>query len=286
MFTFSTYTDGETNNTQPLGRPTLELIRNSQNSDGSWGDKNKVYCTSLSILTYLHSFETPASIRYGNSINNGLSFLINQENNIKKEELHIYFWAISEAYGFTGSDELEKIMKRTLPAFKESISWDHKNKPREFFILNQSLHSFRKSFIDIEDFEEFLKELDNLNHYDSLSVHTVKRQWIKKTNLSKLIQTQIDEGVQKHYSNYLDDMILGRYLYLERNKKNYLKFQQKIDSYLELEKYYSFEDHYSFEEKELLKRITPKLVHDFSFPLKYLPSRKTYDFDESLDLVK
>ena len=264
----------------------LDYLRQNQNIDGSWGDKNKIHCTSVAILTYFISFETPSSKEFGKSVSQGLNFLIAQEEKVTQEDLQLYFWSISEAYGFIGSVEIAALMKRQVPKFKTSISWDFKNEPQKFFIQNQALHAFRKSFIDIEAFEPFLTKLDQLTDYDSLAILLTKRQWKKRTKLNETFEEKIIENSQNLSTSYLDDMILGRYIFLESFHEYAKLFQEKMESYINGQNKYTFDDRYTPLEKKLLEKTTPKLVYEFSFPMRYLPTSRTTQTEEGLNLVK
>lgn len=55
----------------------LRWLKANQNSDGSWGDKNKPAMTGLALLAYLGHCETPASEEFGESSMKGIVYLVN-----------------------------------------------------------------------------------------------------------------------------------------------------------------------------------------------------------------
>jgi len=54
----------------------LEWIKSTQNPDGSWGGAHRGAMTGFSLLAYLGRCETPMSIKYGESVMNGIIYLI------------------------------------------------------------------------------------------------------------------------------------------------------------------------------------------------------------------
>jgi hypothetical protein len=91
----------------------LRWIKQTQNSDGSWGNGDQVAMTGFSILAYLGHCETPASTEFGESVSRGIAYLIN--NGLKNDgrmtvhpltsirwvyEHAIATYALAEAYTF------------------------------------------------------------------------------------------------------------------------------------------------------------------------------------------
>ena len=58
-------------------KKALAWLKSKQNSDGSWGNKNKAAMTGLALLAYFGHCETPVSEEYGQSCMNGIVFLVN-----------------------------------------------------------------------------------------------------------------------------------------------------------------------------------------------------------------
>ena len=64
----------------------LRWIKQTQNSDGSWGTADQVAMTGFAILAYLGHCETPASPEFGESVSRGIAYLIN--NGLEKRRPH------------------------------------------------------------------------------------------------------------------------------------------------------------------------------------------------------
>jgi hypothetical protein len=98
----------------------LRWIKQTQNSDGSWGDSDQVAMTGFAILAYLGHCETPASPEFGESVTRGIAYLVN--NGLKNDgrltvhpeasirwvyEHAIATYALAEAYTFCRTIEPE-----------------------------------------------------------------------------------------------------------------------------------------------------------------------------------
>ena len=99
----------------------LRWIKQTQNSDGSWGNADQVAMTGFSLLAYLGHCETPASPEFGESVSRGIAYLVN--NGLKNDgrltvhpetsirwvyEHAIATYALAEAYTFchTSGDDI------------------------------------------------------------------------------------------------------------------------------------------------------------------------------------
>jgi len=56
---------------------SLRWLKQTQNEDGSWGDKYPVAMTGFAVLAYLGHCETPKSPEFGDSVEAGIVYLIN-----------------------------------------------------------------------------------------------------------------------------------------------------------------------------------------------------------------
>jgi hypothetical protein len=98
----------------------LRWIKQTQNSDGSWGTADQVAMTGFSILAYLGHCETPASPEFGDSVSRGIAYLIN--NGLKNDgrmtvhpltsirwvyEHAIATYALAEAYTFCSKMDID-----------------------------------------------------------------------------------------------------------------------------------------------------------------------------------
>lgn len=96
----------------------LDWLQKTQNSDGSWSNRNQVGHTALALLAFLGHCETPASTKYGETVGKSLVYLIDiglqHQGNIATDysdrhwpyEHAIATYALSEAYTLTKSLEL------------------------------------------------------------------------------------------------------------------------------------------------------------------------------------
>ena len=71
-------TMGGTPNCEDAVMKSLRWIKQTQNSDGSWGKSDQVAMTGFSILAYLGHCETPVSPEFGESVSKGISYLVNK----------------------------------------------------------------------------------------------------------------------------------------------------------------------------------------------------------------
>jgi hypothetical protein len=98
----------------------LRWIKQTQNSDGSWGKGDQVAMTGFSLLVYLGHCETPMSAEFGDSVSRGITYLIN--NGMKNDgrmtvhpltsirwvyEHGIATYALAEAYTFCSKLDID-----------------------------------------------------------------------------------------------------------------------------------------------------------------------------------
>jgi len=88
----------------------LRWLKKAQNKDGSWGEKQRVGISSLAILAYLGHCETASSEEFGETVLNGLTYLVDKgikQNGRLGDDLKYNHWcyehgigvyALSEAY--------------------------------------------------------------------------------------------------------------------------------------------------------------------------------------------
>lgn len=118
----------------------LGWLQDTQNDDGSWGDKHKVAMTGLAILAYLGHCETPKSAEYGETVEKGIVYLVNigmqkegprdllytpgEEGHSTAYEHGIATYALAEATTFCNEikypiDNLDKVTKKALERILE-----------------------------------------------------------------------------------------------------------------------------------------------------------------------
>ena len=110
----------------------LDWLVTKQNSDGSWGTAHKGGMTGLALLAYLGHCETPESLKYGETVLKGITYLIDLGRNQKQEifagvfstkpqlnnstyEHGIATYALGEMYSFA------KLGTKELPGLREGF---------------------------------------------------------------------------------------------------------------------------------------------------------------------
>jgi hypothetical protein len=101
----------------------LEWLRKNQNANGSWGNGDFSAYTGLGLLTFLAHGETPASDRYGPTVEKAITYLMSQiddKGKIANVGGHTVYghaiatYAISEAYGMTRIPILKPAMEKAV----------------------------------------------------------------------------------------------------------------------------------------------------------------------------
>jgi len=85
---------------EDAGVSALRWLKNTQNPDGSWTDQKKVSMTALAILAYMGHCDTTSSPEFGDTILNGLNFLINvglKNNGRLASDLRDKHWCYSHS---------------------------------------------------------------------------------------------------------------------------------------------------------------------------------------------
>jgi Prenyltransferase and squalene oxidase repeat len=110
----------------------LDWLAKKQNADGSWGNGHKAGMTGLVLLAYLGHCETPESLKYGETVLKGISYLIDLGRNQKQKQFEGYFstkpqvisstyehgiatYALGEMYSFA------KLGDKPLPGLREGF---------------------------------------------------------------------------------------------------------------------------------------------------------------------
>jgi hypothetical protein len=106
---------------------SLTWLQLQQNADGSWGSSKKISMTGLVLLAYLGHCETPQSTQFGETVLNGMLFLIDQgmkndgyftpsrQGNHWVYEHAIAVYALAESYAFTSE------MSMDIPNLREVV---------------------------------------------------------------------------------------------------------------------------------------------------------------------
>ena len=120
---------GGTENCEVAVVKALQWLKKNQKKDGSWGDEKRVAMTGLALLAYLGHCETPLSEEFGETVTNGMIYLVN--NNMKNRgrsasdlkdrhwvyEHAIAMYALCESYTFCKQLNLEHVV----PHLGESV---------------------------------------------------------------------------------------------------------------------------------------------------------------------
>lgn len=110
----------------------LEWLAKKQNKDGSWGTGHKAGMTGLALLSFLGHCETPESLKYGETVLKGITYLIDLGRNQKQEQFAGVFsdkpnvisstyehgiatYALGEMYSFA------KLGAKELPGLREGF---------------------------------------------------------------------------------------------------------------------------------------------------------------------
>ncbi len=122
----------------------LEWLKRNQNPDGSWNNASKIGNTGLAILTFLAHGETPASDKYGPTVEKGIQYLIsklNDDGNFETGRGHAYVYehaigayALADSYSMTRIPILKAKMEKAVEVIikgqqPKSGGWDYYYKP-------------------------------------------------------------------------------------------------------------------------------------------------------------
>ena len=274
--------------------PELKYLRISQASDGSWGDKNKVYCTSIALLTFLSNGDTPTSKTYGKSVSSAMKYLISQTDDLSDKDLHILMWSLSESYSYTAITAIGDSINKLLPQFLETIQWGFQENPERFFIQNQAIRSSYTSGIEHDFYNSYIDTLECFENEESLVLRSAKLSWgYFPTKPNKATLKKINTAVIDYNLSLEQDLIIGQILFLDSIHNKIKFFKNKINDHRKF-KSYTFPDTFSDNEKKLLRVISPTFVENFTFPWRYLPTSRrtrvpadenTPIYEEGLDLV-
>ncbi len=113
-------------------KKSLDWLAKKQNTDGSWGSDHKAAMTGLALLSYLGHCETPESIKYGETVLKGITYLIDLGRNQKQKQFEGFFsvtpqivkgtyehgiatYALGEMYSFA------KLGEKPMPGLREAF---------------------------------------------------------------------------------------------------------------------------------------------------------------------
>jgi len=167
---------------------TLRWMKETQQPDGSWTDR-KVSMTGLALLCYLGHCETPTSREFGDTVTDGIMFLINASNanqglmtddpldRSSCYEHAIATYALAEAYTFC------KELNIDIPNLEETV----KNSAK--YIVS---HQTEKGGWDYF-YKQKSNRVDNsVNCWNLQALKAVKQSGIKVTSLSSSANKGLD----------------------------------------------------------------------------------------------
>ncbi len=108
----------------------LDYLKLSQNANGSWEDKNNVAITAVALIAYMIQGNFPGDKPYGETIEKGMSFLLNENKNgvngymgTSMYEHGLASLALSELWGQTDrDDEIRDALKRAVDVILKAQS--------------------------------------------------------------------------------------------------------------------------------------------------------------------
>jgi len=259
----------------------LKNLRQNQNSDGSWGNTNKVYCTSIAVLTFLCNGETPVSSLYGKSVKSAMQYLIKDHGELSKDDLDVLMWALSESFTMTGISVIEDRIYELFPTFLQSFDWDFENNPRLFFIQNEALRSSYSAGIEDDFFKTAFLKLEQINSDESLALKSSKVQWGEEFEANESFNKQLKKYSVDQSLSPLEDLMVGKILFQSHKHELVKKFKTKLELHDEFLSY-KIDDRFTEGEKKLLRNSFPCFLFSYCFPARYLPSaRNNYTKNKS-----
>lgn len=131
---------GGNNRTESAVLRALEWLKKNQNPDGSWNNSSQIGNTGLAILTFLAHGETPASDKYGPTVEKGIQYLIsklNEDGTFQCDRGHSYVYqhaigtyALADSYSMTRIPMLKAKLEKAVEVIikgqqGKSGGWDY-----------------------------------------------------------------------------------------------------------------------------------------------------------------
>lgn len=228
----------------------LSTIKRLQNNDGSWGNKNKVECTSLALLSFLSTGHTVTSEFFGEAVKNGYIYLAKHSSNLKELEIPIYMWSMGEAYGMMGITLYGEALKTHLANFKKNrIKTKNFTKNKELFLLQNLFASsvYRDMEISFSDEKQRVASLKNKDPFAILC----KLIWNSEVQLTKDDMDNISSNLKIGEANPLEHFVyICLKLHLEKNLD--LNAYDKFVDQLINNKTFKFENKFTANEAKIL----------------------------------
>jgi len=281
-----------------IERKIYNTLRTSQNKDGSYGDKNKVYCSSQALLSFLSFGTTTNAKYYGKHVQALIKFLSTLKEEEIGKDINIYTYAISAAYIMIGSQEIENIFEKNVPVFLKSIHWNFKGRPRDFFIQSLAMSLVERNLKDRTPTLFYFNKIKDLKDKKSYSLEASKFLWIPYKTLPTEKKKALIVALESQSSYAIDDIILY-HLSFKLSDSERKSLLNRLHESSEFESKYKI-DRKRFSKKELsiLQGVYPEYLMAYTTYL-YIPGTKykkpskdkiddipIEEIDEVLDLIE
>lgn len=166
-------------------KKSLQWLKGCQNPDGSWGNKNQVAMTGLTLLCYLGHCEGTQSLEYGENVTKGMTYLINvglkNSGNLSNNttanswpyEHAIATYALAETLTFSRAlpfkvPELEATVEKAIKVITDGQTkeggWDYKyadSGRNDLSVVGwqmQALKAAKASQLNIENYDNVIRK--------------------------------------------------------------------------------------------------------------------------------
>ena len=287
---------------EKLEMPAFRFLRLQQNKDGSWGEKEKLYCSSIALQAFLAHRETPISKRYGQTITKAIRYLINQVKVVKDKDVDILVWTLSEFYAMTGITIVETELLKLIPKIKVITNKKAPRDPKRFFFQSLALKSCYASGVESEKlFKNFRQQLDEFKDSKSLPLIAAQLLWGMDLKIYEDVFKKILIKLKNQDNSLLDELINWQFLWYSRrlqigNIEINKEYRARLTQIIKIETKLKLDKRYSAKEAKLLEVVFPALIYGYVYPIRSLPTSRRINSvtpkspndrenEEGLDLV-
>jgi hypothetical protein len=170
----------------------LRWFETNQNNDGSWGDKDKLSKTALTLLAFLKNRASPDSEQFGQSIKDACKYLFyNGTNTTSIYEYATVSYAMSVLYSRTKIPYAKDIAEYNLQKIIDSKLNLKDTDIELLYWITNAIHASEKaetSTVQIEPLKDriadyiLLKQDDTTNTIESISAEVLSLQNLQKTD--------------------------------------------------------------------------------------------------------
>ena len=266
---------------EKIEQPMLYALRTNQNEDGSYGDKNKLYCSSIALLAFLSRGETSTSRYYGKNVQLLINYLSKPSVKVTKLNINVYTWALAESYIMLSMPNIEKQLNNTIPTFLKHENWDYKTKPGEFLIRSLAIYLVQHAITDKTPTLPYFNTLKTLKDKDSFFLLTAKVLWYEQRVLNSAMKLRLSKEFPKLQVSPFKD-IAFYFLSCRMSTQNKMDSQlsAKLRNYEQQDSKYIFDStQFSHKEIQIMTKIFPQFLFSY-FHYHYLPSTKIFLKDQ------